>query len=167
MNQLIFSKIGINVAIIGTFFSASYFINSASYILVNYILRIINRKQMFVYGLLLQSIILLALVVVSDKRAFLVISIIACFVPEIIFTVADSVIQDYIISEYRATILSIVSMVRTGMTAICYGGMGSMFDQVSVKLFLLGMNILVIVLSIISWGFYFKLNEGKKRGGIR
>ena len=162
MNQLIFSKIGINVAIIGTFFSASYFINSASYILVNYILRIINRKQMFVYGLLLQSIILLALVVVSDKRAFLVISIIACFVPEIIFTVADSVIQDYIISEYRATILSIVSMVRTGMTAICYGGMGSMFDQVSVKLFLLGMNILVIVLSIISWGFYFKLKEEKR-----
>lgn len=39
-----------------------------------------------------------------------------------------------------------------------------MFDQVSVKLFLLGMNILVIVLSIISWGFYFKLKEGKKRG---
>ena len=74
----------------------------AKFELVNYILRIINRKQMFVYGLLLQSIILLALVVVSDKRAFLVISIIACFVPEIVFTVADSVIQDYIISEYRA-----------------------------------------------------------------
>lgn len=162
MNQLIFSKVGISVAIIGTFFSASYFINSVAYILVNYILKIINRKQMFIYGLILQSIILFALVVVSNKGAFLVISIIACFVPEIIFTVADSIIQDYIISEYRATMLSIVSMVRTGITAICYGGMGSTFDQVSVKLFLLGMNIIIIVLSIISWCFYFKLRKGKK-----
>ena len=162
MNQLIFSKVGISVAIIGAFFSASYFINSVAYILVNYILKIINRKQMFIYGLILQSIILFALVVVSNKGAFLVISIIACFVPEIIFTVADSIIQDYIISEYRATMLSIVSMVRTGITAICYGGMGSMFDQVSVKLFLLGMNIIIIVLSIISWCFYFKLRKGKK-----
>ena len=118
MNQLIFSKVGISVAIIGAFFSASYFINSVAYILVNYILKIINRKQMFIYGLILQSIILFALVVVSNKGAFLVISIIACFVPEIIFTVADSIIQDYIISEYRATMLSIVSMVRTGITAI-------------------------------------------------
>ena len=162
MNQLIFSKVGISVAIIGAFFSASYFINSVAYILVNYILKIINRKQMFIYGLILQSIILFALVVVSNKGAFLVISIIACFVPEIIFTVADSIIQDYIISEYRATMLSIVSMVRTGITAICYGGRGSMFDQVSVKLFLLGMNIIIIVLSIISWCFYFKLRKGKK-----
>lgn len=162
MNQLIFSKVGISVAIIGAFFSASYFINSVAYILVNYILKIINRKQMFIYGLILQSIILFALVVVSNKGAFLVISIIACFVPEIIFTVADSIIQDYIISEYRATMLSIVSMVRTGITAICYGGMGIMFDQVPVKLFLLGMNIIIIVLSIISWCFYFKLRKGKK-----
>ena len=162
MNQLIFSKVGISVAIIGAFFSASYFINTVAYILVNYILKIINRKQMFIYGLILQSIILFALVVVSNKGAFLVISIIACFVPEIIFTVADSIIQDYIISEYRATMLSIVSMVRTGITAICYGGMGIMFDQVSVKLFLLGMNIIIIVLSIISWCFYFKLRKGKK-----
>lgn len=161
MNQLIFSKIGINVAIIGTFFSASYFINSAAYILVNYILKIINRKQMFIYGLLLQSIILFALVIVSDKGAFLVISIIACFVPEIIFTVSDSIIQDYIISEYRATILSIVSMIRTGITAVCYGGMGIMFDRVSVKLFLLGINILVILLSIISWGFYSRGQRAK------
>ena len=37
MNQLIFSKVGFSIAIIGTFFSASYFINSAAYILVNYI----------------------------------------------------------------------------------------------------------------------------------
>ena len=83
MNQLIFSKVGISVAIIGAFFSASYFINSVAYILVNYILKIINRKQMFIYGLILQSIILFALVVVSNKGAFLVISIIAVFRDEI------------------------------------------------------------------------------------
>lgn len=82
-------------------------------------------------------LLLFALVVVSDKGAFLVISVIACFVPEIILTVADSIVQDYIISEYRATMLSVVSMVRTGITAICYGGIGIMFDKVSVKLFLL------------------------------
>lgn len=159
MNQLVFSKVGISIAVIGTFFSASYFINSAAYILVDFILRKINRKQIFIYGLLVQSVILFILVFVTDKGVFLVISIIACFIPEIIFAVADSIVQDYIISEYRATMLSIVSMVRTGVTAICYGGMGVMFDRVPVRAFLLGINLLVIGLAVISWGFYFRMKK--------
>ena len=159
MNQLVFSKVGISIAVIGTFFSASYFINSAAYILVDFILRKINRKQIFIYGLLVQSVILFILVFVTDKGVFLVISIIACFIPEIIFAVADSIVQDYIISEYRATMLSIVSMVRTGVTAICYGGLGVMFDRVPVRAFLLGINLLVIGLAVISWGFYFRMKK--------
>lgn len=159
MNQLVFSKVGISIAVIGTFFSASYFINSAAYILVDFILRKINRKQIFIYGLLVQSVILFILVFVTDKGVFLVISIIACFIPEIIFAVADSIVQDYIISEYRATMLSIVSMVRTGVTAICYGGMGVMFDRVPVRAFLLGINLLVIGSAVISWGFYFRMKK--------
>ena len=159
MNQLVFSKVGISIAVIGTFFSASYFINSAAYILVDFILRKINRKQIFIYGLLVQSVILFILVFVTDKGVFLVISIIACFIPEIIFAVADSIVQDYIISEYRATMLSIVSMVRTGVTVICYGGMGVMFDRVPVRAFLLGINLLVIGSAVISWGFYFRMKK--------
>lgn len=159
MNQLVFSKVGISIAVIGTFFSASYFINSVAYILVDFILRKINRKQIFIYGLLVQSVILFILVFVTDKGVFLVISIIACFIPEIIFAVADSIVQDYIISEYRATMLSIVSMVRTGVTAICYGGMGVMFDRVPVRAFLLGINLLVIGSAVISWGFYFRMKK--------
>ncbi len=159
MNQLVFSKVGISIAVIGTFFSASYFINSAAYILVDFILRKINRKQIFIYGLLVQSVILFILVFVTDKGVFLVISIIACFIPEIIFAVADSIVQDYIISEYRATMLSIVSMVRTGVTAICYGGMGVMFDRVPVRAFLFGINLLVIGSAVISWGFYFRMKK--------
>ena len=55
--------------------------------------------------------------------------------------------------------LSIVSMVRTGVTAICYGGMGVMFDRVPVRAFLLGINLLVIGSAVISWGFYFRMKK--------
>ena len=47
MNQLFLDRIHITVATIGLFFSASYFINSAAYLLVGFILKILNRKQIF------------------------------------------------------------------------------------------------------------------------
>ena len=47
MNQLFLDRIHITVATIGLFFSASYFINSAAYLLVGFILKILNRKYLY------------------------------------------------------------------------------------------------------------------------
>ena len=140
MNQLFLDRIHIDVATIGLFFSASYFINSAAYLLVGFILKILNRKQIFVYGLFVQSFLFLLLMYTKNPTVFLIFTIIACFVPEILFTVSDSIIQDYIDSKYRATILSVVSMLRTCTTALCYGIMGKVFDQISLSFFFLGLS---------------------------
>ena len=154
MNQLFLDQIHIDVATIGLFFSASYFINSAAYLLVGFILKILNRKQIFVYGLFVQSFLFLLLMYTKNPAVFLIFTIIACFVPEILFTVSDSIIQDYIDSKYRATILSVVSMLRTCTTALCYGIMGKVFDQISLSFFFLGLSVVTLIfagLSAVAW----------------
>lgn len=154
MNQLFLDRIHIDVATIGLFFSASYFINSAAYLLVGFILKILNRKQIFVYGLFVQSFLFLLLMYTKNPAVFLIFTIIACFVPEILFTVSDSIIQDYIDSKYRATILSVVSMLRTCTTAMCYGIMGKVFDLVSLSFFFLGLSVITLIfagLSAVAW----------------
>ena len=154
MNQLFLDRIHIDVATIGLFFSASYFINSAAYLLVGFILKILNRKQIFVYGLFVQSFLFLLLMYTKNPTVFLIFTIIACFVPEILFTVSDSIIQDYIDSKYRATILSVVSMLRTCTTALCYGIMGKVFDQISLSFFFLGLSVVTLIfagLSAVAW----------------
>ena len=154
MNQLFLDRIHIDVATIGLFFSASYFINSAAYLLVGFILKILNRKQIFVYGLFVQSFLFLLLMYTKNPTVFLIFTIIACFVPEILFTVSDSIIQEYIDSKYRATILSVVSMLRTCTTALCYGIMGKVFDQISLSFFFLGLSVVTLIfagLSAVAW----------------
>ncbi len=167
MNQLFLDRIHITVATIGLFFSASYFINSAAYLLVGFILKILNRKQIFVSGLFVQGFLFLLLMHVKNPTVFLIFTIIACFVPEILFTVSDSIIQDYIDSKYRATILSVVSMLRTCTTALCYGIMGKVFDQVSPGCFFSGLAVVTLIfagLSAISWFIlnYSKFHSSKK-----
>ena len=121
MNQLFLDRIHINISTIGFFFSASYFINSVAYLLVGFILKILNHKQVFIYGLFIQGFLFLLLMHMKNPSVFLIFTIIACFIPEILFTVSDSIIQDYIDSKYRATILSVVSMLRTCSVLWNYG----------------------------------------------
>ena len=145
MNQLFLDRIHISISTIGFFFSASYFINSAAYLLVGFILKILNRKQIFIYGLFIQGFLFLLLMRMKTPTVFLIFTIIACFVPEILFTVSDSIIQDYIYSKYRATLLSVVSMLRTCTTAMCYGIMGKVFDQISLGFFFLGLAVITLI----------------------
>lgn len=154
MNQLFLDRIHINISTIGFFFSASYFINSVAYLLVGFILKILNHKQVFIYGLFIQGFLFLLLMHMKNPSVFLIFTIIACFIPEILFTVSDSIIQDYIDSKYRATILSVVSMLRTCTTALCYGIMGKVFDQISLGFFFLGLAAVTLIfagLSVVAW----------------
>lgn len=159
MNQLFLDRIHITVATIGLFFSASYFINSAAYLLVGFILKILNRKQIFIYGLFIQGFLFLLLMRMKNPSVFLIFTIIACFIPEILFAVSDSIIQDYIDSKYRATILSVVSMLRTCTTALCYGIMGKVFDQISLGFFFLGLAVITLIFAGLSTIACFILND--------
>ena len=159
MNQLFLHRINVSVSFIGLFFSASYFINSASYFFVGIMLKKLNRKQIFIYGLFIQSVFFFMLVNTKNSIVFLIITIIACFLPEILFAISDSIIQDKISSENRATILSIVSLLRTGTTAICYGIMGKVFNQVSLQIFFEGLAVITLFFGIISATIYLILKK--------
>lgn len=99
------------------------------------------------------------LVNTKNSIVFLIITIIACFLPEILFAISDSIIQDKISSENRATILSIVSLLRTGTTAICYGIMGKVFNQVSLQIFFEGLAVITLFFGIISATIYLILKK--------
>lgn len=102
---------------------------------------------------------LFAIVFLKNTSVFLIFTIIACFVPEILFTVSDSIIQDYIDSKYRATILSVVSMLRTCTTALCYGIMGKIFDQISLGFFFLVLAVITLIFAGLSAISCFILND--------
>ena len=161
INQLIFAKMNISLAMIGVFFSLSYFINTVAYLLVNVLIRFFNRRQIFTYCFCLQAVVFIIMANSDDKVLFMIWSIIACFIPEILFILADSIIQDYIISEYRATILSIVSMLRSCISALCYGLMGCFFERLTVKNFIMWIGITVTMMATVAFGYY---RVNKKRG---
>ena len=54
---------------------------------------------------------------------------ICCLTPEVVYILADSIIQANIASEYRATILSVVSMLRSLMSAVSYSVLGGILDR--------------------------------------
>ena len=116
-------------------------------------------KRQFIYGLFIQGFLFLLLMRMKNPSVFLIFTIIACFIPEILFAVSDSIIQDYIDSKYRATILSVVSMLRTCTTALCYGIMGKVFDQISLGFFFLGLAVITLIFAGLSTIACFILND--------
>ena len=65
------------------------------------------------------------------------ISLILCFVPEIIFTVADSIIQEWIVERNRATMLSVMSLIRSLCSGVIYGIFGILLEIVTIEQFLI------------------------------
>lgn len=152
LNQIILGEVGIGISQIGIFFSISYIINSLAYILVNFISRFIRRIPIIMGALTVQSICMCFLAYTENKTVFYLLSIIACFVPEIFYTVAESIIQDSISETNRATILSIMSLLRSACSAGIYMVFGIGLEIISIKTFL--MIICVCLFSCTGIGFF-------------
>lgn len=149
-NQIIFDKVNIDVSIIGMFFSALYFINSIAYLLADYLNTKTSKKNLFLIILFIESGLFLSLSLVSSIVMIMLISILISFLPEILFTLADSVIQNNIYSDYRATILSIVSLVRSLMTSVVYIILGALFDVIEVKYIFIGLGVSIALCAFVS-----------------
>ena len=91
------------------------------------------RRQMMIlfYSCMvaLQGALFAALTFTRQPVLFVAFAFICCLTPEVVYILADSIIQANIASEYRATILSVVSMLRSLMSAVSYSVLGGILDR--------------------------------------
>lgn len=135
-NQIIFERENVPVSLIGFFFSAAYLASSAAYTLATCLSRKTAPKTIILRMMALQGLLFTALAVVHNSVLFVGISFVCCLIPEVVYILADSIIQRYIASEYRATVLSIVSMLRSLISAVTYSVLGGVLDRTDIKGFM-------------------------------
>ena len=128
-NQIIFQQAQIPVALIGVFFSANYFAASAAYLFATWLSRRLSKRTILSCMIALQGALFAALTFTRQPVLFVAFTFICCLTPEVIYILADSIIQANIASEYRATILSVVSMLRSLMSAVSYSVLGGILDR--------------------------------------
>ena len=128
-NQIIFQQAQIPVALIGIFFSANYFAASAAYLFATWLSRRLSKRIILSCMIALQGVLFAALAFTRQPVLFVAFAFICCLTPEVVYILADSIIQACIASEYRATILSAVSMLRSLMSAASYSVLGDILDR--------------------------------------
>lgn len=143
-NQIIFSEREISVSLIGIFFSITYLANSIAYSLAGYISKWMSSKKIIAIVLILQGILFIGLAFVNNKSAFIILSFCCCLIPEIVYILADSIIQVHITSSYRATILSIVSMISSLVSALAYSLIGVIMNSTDVNSFMLILGTIIL-----------------------
>lgn len=150
-NQIILETLNVNIEIIGLFFSALYFINSVAYLLADFLNKHINKKNLFIGILFIESMLFISLAYANSTMVIMLISILISFFPEVLFIIADSIIQNNIISDYRATILSIVSLIRSLMTSVVYIVLGAIFNLINIRniFMFIGIGICICTITVL------------------
>ena len=143
-NQIIFQQAQIPVALIGIFFSANYFAASAAYLFATWLSKRLSKQTILSCMIALQGALFAALTVTRQPVLFVAFTFICCLTPEVVYILADSIIQACIASEYRATILSVVSMLRSLMSAASYSVLGGILDR-------MGTTGLMLFLALVSF----------------
>ena len=128
-NQIIFQQAQIPVALIGIFFSVNYFAASAAYLFATWLCKRLSKRAILSCMIALQGALFAALAFTRQPVLFVAFAFICCLTPEVVYILADSIIQANIASEYRATILSVVSMLRSLMSAVSYSVLGGILDR--------------------------------------
>lgn len=113
LNQIILEDFKIENAWIGIFFSALYFISALSYQLADVLHRYLTTKKIMTMTLILMSGLFLMLPLTTNRLLVLLISVLVCFFPEMLYILVYNTIQESITSDYRATILSILSLITS------------------------------------------------------
>lgn len=159
-NQILFQRRQIPVSLIGIFFSVSYFAASAAYLLAARLSRRTPKRRVIAWMIALQGTLFASLALMRQPVGFVALSFVCCLTPEVVYILADSIIQKYIASDCRATILSIVSMLRSLMSAVIYAVLGEILDRTDVMGFML---FLAVVTFGALGGFLLLLDFHKRR----
>ncbi|MCI1220109.1 MAG: MFS transporter [Bifidobacterium sp.] len=153
-SQIIFAAAGISLPAIGLFAASSRLANAAAYLLTNQLAKRFKRTTVCIWLCAAQAISFVILPIVAPKPAMLLLaSLLALFIPEMVFILAESIIQDYLVSATRAQVLSVVSMMRSLAGAAIYALIGTLLKlwNAQVTLIMLASLTAGLVVMTISW----------------
>lgn len=128
-NQIILNSFFVNNRWISLFFSIMYFTGSFAYLLGNVMHKKIGSKKSILFCIFILSIFYFLMSFNIDIKFFIVLSVGVCFIPEIIYILTDNFIQKNIKSDFRATILSIVSLITSFFASAYYLVLGNIFNN--------------------------------------
>lgn len=144
LNQIILEDFKIENAWIGIFFSALYFISALSYQLGTVLHRYFTTKKIVILTLILMVGLFLMLPLTTNRLLVLLISVLVCFFPEMLYVLVDNVLQENITSDYRATILSIISLLTSLSSSFFYLFLGIVHQNYGSKLMIDLIGILIL-----------------------
>lgn len=144
LNQIILEDFKIENAWISIFFSALYFISALSYQLGTVLHRYFTTKKIVTLTLILLSVLFLTLPLITNRLLVLLISVLVCFFPEMLYILVDNIIQENITSDYRATILSIISLLTSLSSSFFYLLLGIVHQNYGSKLMIDLIGVLIL-----------------------
>ncbi len=159
INQIIFNERGIDIKLIGLFFTLAYFAVSLSNLAVEPICKRFNKLKVFNMILIIQGILVIVVSQVNNNIMILLISLIICALPDMLYVIYDSIIQSNIKSTYRATILSVNSMIVSLGASLTYAIVGYTFEKVGVTVVILTMGVLLTIVGILASLILLKVNK--------
>lgn len=123
-NQLIFDKLDVSVPLIGIFFSASYLINSVSYLAAERLAQLFGKERLL-KALVMLELLLLSTLVTYRYPALLMLSVfLACILPEMVYVLAESDLQMRAPVQHRNTTLSLLSLTTSLTSSALFVGVG-------------------------------------------
>lgn len=129
LNQLLFDGLGIATPAIGGFFSASYLVNSVSYLAAERLAAKVGRGRLLRVLVTLElALLALALCLHRHPLPFVAAAFVACALPEMIYVLAESDVQERAPAEYRSTSLSLMSLMNSLASSLLFVGAGLLLD---------------------------------------
>ena len=121
LNQLVFDAFDAPVSIIGIFFGASYAVNATAYIAADFFSSRFGKRNTMLVSMLIEAGLFLILPwLASNPLCLFGLSMVLCFLPEVVYITSENLIQDAIADDLRATILSVASLVRAFFSAMFF-----------------------------------------------
>ena len=125
LNQLVFDAFHVPVSIIGIFFGASYAVNATAYIAADFFSSRFGKRNTMLGSMLIEAGLFLILPwLASNPLCLFGLSMVLCFLPEVVYITSENLIQDGIADDLRATILSAASLVRALFSAMFFSVFG-------------------------------------------
>lgn len=143
INQIIFNEKGIDPKWIGIFFTLAYIVSSFANLLVEPITKRFDKNKVFVFLVIIQGILIVLVSEFKSNTLILAISLILCIVPDFLYIIYDTIIQRNIKSTYRATVLSVNSLLLSFSASITYVIVGYSIENIDLSLTLFVWGILI------------------------
>ena len=150
LNQLVFDAFHAPVSIIGIFFGASYAVNATAYIAADFFSSRFGKRNTMLGSMLIEAGLFLILPwLASNPLCLFGLSMVLCFLPEVVYITSENLIQDAIADDLRATILSVASLVRALFSAMFFSVFGYVLGLYPIQMALGIIGVIAIAITAV------------------